>query len=142
MTTLPKFTPGEWTRNEWGTATNVIYIGTNGTPRVAAIPLRDVSRNEQMANAALVSAAPDMFHALTECVAVLKALGMFVENLDLSVKDLSCYIKAEAALDKATNLNYAPNEEDERAVINLNDESTQKRLAAQWGFNTETKEKK
>lgn len=41
-----------------------IIISSEGTPIVATVPLRDVSINEQDANARLIAAAPEMLDAL------------------------------------------------------------------------------
>ena len=62
--TEPKFTPGPWSINEWPQAASDIAIGAVGTPLIARVPLRDVSINEQKANANLIAAAPDLFNAL------------------------------------------------------------------------------
>lgn len=47
----PNHTAGPWSINDWPHARSEISIGAAGTPRVAIIPLRDVSINEQKANA-------------------------------------------------------------------------------------------
>ena len=59
-----KFTPGPWSINDWPQSNSDIVIGAIGTPRIAKIPLRDVSINEQKANARLIKAAPAMYAAL------------------------------------------------------------------------------
>lgn len=61
-------TPGSWSINDWPHNNADMSIGAPGTPKIAIIPLRDVSINEQKANAALIAAAPDMYEAI---VAVL-----------------------------------------------------------------------
>ena len=60
----PKFTPGPWSINEWPQAISDIAIGAVGTPLIAKVPLRDVSINEQKANAHLIAAAPELYEAL------------------------------------------------------------------------------
>lgn len=62
--TEPKFTPGPWSINEWPQTASDIAIGAVGTPLITKVPLRDVSINEQKANANLIAAAPDLFNAL------------------------------------------------------------------------------
>jgi hypothetical protein len=52
-----KFTKGEWSINEWTQPDDRISIGAVGTPLIAIVPSRDVSYNEQKANAKLIAAA-------------------------------------------------------------------------------------
>ena len=59
-------TPGPWSINEWPQATTDIAIGVIGTPLIAKVPLRDVSINEQKANARLIAAAPDLLAVVEE----------------------------------------------------------------------------
>ena len=59
-------TPGLWSINEWPQATTDIAIGAIGTPLIAKVPLRDVSINEQKANARLIAAAPDLLAVVEE----------------------------------------------------------------------------
>lgn len=59
-------TPGPWSINEWPQATTDIAIGAIGTPLIAKVPLRDVSINEQKANASLIAAAPDLLSVVKE----------------------------------------------------------------------------
>jgi hypothetical protein len=59
-----KHTPGPWSINSWPQATSDIAIGAPGTPCIARMPLRDVSINEQRANAVLIVTAPDMLAML------------------------------------------------------------------------------
>ena len=63
MTTL-KHTPGPWTVNAWPQRHDEIRIGAVGTPLICAIMVRDVSINEQKANARLIAAAPELLEAL------------------------------------------------------------------------------
>lgn len=60
----PKFTPGPWDINKWPQQNSDITIGASGTPLIARVHMRDVSINEQKANANLIAAAPDMHYAL------------------------------------------------------------------------------
>lgn len=61
-----QYTTGEWSINNWPQSNTDIAIGAVGTPLIARIPLRDVSINEQKANARLIAAAPDMIDALRQ----------------------------------------------------------------------------
>ena len=61
-------TSGEWSINTWPRADSHIAIGAPGTPLIALIPIRDVSVNEQKANARLVAAAPTLLAALQRLV--------------------------------------------------------------------------
>lgn len=61
-----KATPGPWSINNWPQAHSNISIGGPGTLIIAKVPLRDVSINEQAANAALISASQDMYEALED----------------------------------------------------------------------------
>jgi hypothetical protein len=69
MTITIKHTPGPWSINDWPQANTDIAIGAAGTPLIARVPLRDVSVNEQQANAALIAAAPELLEALKWMVA-------------------------------------------------------------------------
>lgn len=66
MSTL--HTPGPWSVNDWPQATTDIAIGAVGTPLIAKVPLRDVSINEQKANARLIAAAPDLLGVIKTLV--------------------------------------------------------------------------
>lgn len=57
-------TSGEWSINTWPRADSHIAIGAPGTPLIALIPIRDVSVNEQKANARLIKTAPKLLEAL------------------------------------------------------------------------------
>ena len=65
-------TPGPWSINDWPQATSDIAIGAVGTPLIAKVPLRDVSINEQKANACLIAIAPEL---LDLCERSLRALS-------------------------------------------------------------------
>lgn len=67
-----KHTPGPWSINDWPQATSDVGIGATGTPLVARISLRDVSINEQKANARLIAAAPELL-ACAEMLLLLTA---------------------------------------------------------------------
>lgn len=93
---MSKYTQGPWSINEWPQATTDIAIGAVGTPLIAKVPLRDVSINEQVANALLIAAAPDLLEALTRVVGFWDRL-----NFDGSaINDL--HADARAAIVKAT----------------------------------------
>ncbi|OZA27567.1 MAG: hypothetical protein B7X93_08820 [Hydrogenophilales bacterium 17-61-9] len=68
-----------WSINDWPQSRSEISIGAIGTPRVAIIPLRDVSINEQKANARRIVAC------------VNACAGISAENLEdnLPVKELA-----------------------------------------------------
>lgn len=65
-------TPGPWAINNWPQAGTDIAIGATGTPLIARVALRDVSINEQKANASLIAAAPAL---LELCERALRALS-------------------------------------------------------------------
>jgi lysophospholipase L1-like esterase len=68
-------TPGPWSINDWPQANADIAIGAVGTPLIARVPLRDVSVNEQQANAALIAAAPELLEACIKTVEQNKHLA-------------------------------------------------------------------
>ncbi len=59
-----KHTPVPWMINEWTQPDTSISIGAVGTPLICRVMLRDVSINEQQANANLIAAAPRLLAAL------------------------------------------------------------------------------
>lgn len=69
------YTQGNWSINDWPQKDNDITIGAPGTPLIAKIPLRDVSINEQKANARLIAAAPDLLAALEQLELVEHGTG-------------------------------------------------------------------
>lgn len=84
MTT--KHTPGPWSINDWTQANTDIAIGAVGTPLIARVMLRDVSINEQKANAHLISAAPELHAELLKLADDLRShtkdrLGATAETL-------------------------------------------------------------
>ena len=70
---MSKHTPGPWSINDWPQATTDIAIGAVGTPMIAKVSLRDVSINEQKANARLIAAAPELLEALNTWLAQYSA---------------------------------------------------------------------
>jgi hypothetical protein len=50
-------TKGTWSINDWPQGDAEIRLGAPGTPRIATVHLRDVSINEQHANARLIAEA-------------------------------------------------------------------------------------
>lgn len=82
-----KHTPAPWSINNWTQATTDIAIGAVGTPWIAKIPLRDVSINEQKANAHLIAAAPNLLAALDAMLA--------------NPNDPRCWANGRAAVAKA-----------------------------------------
>lgn len=88
--TTQQHTPAPWSINEWTQASSDIAIGATGTPLIARVPLRDVSINEQEANARLIAAAPEL----------LEALKVLVENGGIGSEDM--FDDARAAIAKAT----------------------------------------
>lgn len=64
-------TQGEWSINDWTQADDTISIGAKGTPLIARVFLRDVSYNEQLANAKLMAASKEMLEVLQEVNGVL-----------------------------------------------------------------------
>lgn len=59
-----RHTPAPWSLNAWPRSDSHLAVGAIGTPLVALLPLRDVSINEQKANARLVAASPKLLDAL------------------------------------------------------------------------------
>ena len=53
-------TPGLWGINAWPQRGFDVRIGAKGTPRIASVPDRDVSINEQKANAAVICRARNL----------------------------------------------------------------------------------
>jgi hypothetical protein len=91
-----KITKGEWSINEWTQPDDRISIGAVGTPLIAIVPSRDVSYNEQKANAKLIAAAPELLEALMFCKNVIFYSGMFERSEQIAFE------KAEQAIKKAT----------------------------------------
>lgn len=89
-------TPGPWSINSWPQATSDISIGASGTPCIARVPLRDVSINEQRANAAVIAAADDMLEALRSLLESITNSECGEVDRKLAVKD------AREAIAKAT----------------------------------------
>ena len=75
-------TPGPWSINDWPQATSDIAIGAKGTPLIARVQLRDVSINEQKANASLIASAPDLLAALED----------LIDSDDTPERNCSCHI--------------------------------------------------
>lgn len=65
MKTKTTHTPGPW---DWSPAPE-FHVWAKGTPRIAIVPLRDVSINEQEANARLIAAAPELLEVAVELAA-------------------------------------------------------------------------
>lgn len=63
-----EFTKGEWSINNWTQPDDTIAVGAVGTPLIARVHLRDVSINEQKANAKLITAAPRLLTMLNSLV--------------------------------------------------------------------------
>ncbi len=61
-------TTGNWKIWPFHAKDNEIQIYADGTPLIAKVYFRDVSINEQLANAHLISAAPDLLEALETMV--------------------------------------------------------------------------
>lgn len=64
-----RHTPGPWLINNWPQGDAEIRIGAAGTPRIATVHLRDVSINQQKANAHVIAASPQMLAALRSLLA-------------------------------------------------------------------------
>ena len=93
---MSKHTPAPWFVDEITRKTNEIKIWAKGTPLIARVFLRDVSINEQYANAELIAAAPDLLEALKLCAAVCAG-----EALDKSSL-INALEASRAAIAKAT----------------------------------------
>jgi len=87
-------TPAPWSINEWTQSGAIISIGAAGTPRICEVILRDVSMNEQKANAKIIAAAPELLDRLK---AALAAIPYGNEALVISIENV---------IKKATELNY------------------------------------
>lgn len=70
-----KHTKGPWSINEWTQPDREIGIGAVGTPLIAKVMLRDVSINEQKANAKLIALAPEMLAVLQSFDALIQGEG-------------------------------------------------------------------
>jgi hypothetical protein len=63
-----KHTPTPWSINEWPQAGSDIAIGAMGTPLIAKVILRDVSINEQKANATHIVHCVNVHDGLVEAL--------------------------------------------------------------------------
>lgn len=99
---MNNYTQGPWSINNWPQSGTDIAVGATGTPLVAKVPLRDVSINEQQANAKLIATAPELLEALQN---VLRWMPVYPKEADGIVGGRASYEKAiadaVAALDKA-----------------------------------------
>ena len=85
-----------YTKGEWMAKEGQIYAtGTGGT--LALIPYFDEENKEEMANAQLISAAPELLEALTEL------LDLFYEHNPALYKERG-FNRAIEAINKATGL--------------------------------------
>ena len=67
-----KFTPGPWTTQGWGALWAYIPVNDARHNLVCSMypdPAHDYSRNEVLANAHLIAAAPDLYEALAGIIA-------------------------------------------------------------------------
>lgn len=64
----------EWGINQWTQPDSSIAIGAVGAPLIARVVLRDVSINQQKANAEFIVKAQNMMPALLGAVAALKLI--------------------------------------------------------------------
>lgn len=67
-----KHTPGPWSINNWPQGDSQIAIGAVGTPLIAKAFLRDVSINQQKANARLIAAAPELLAVAQQAAEAIK----------------------------------------------------------------------
>lgn len=95
-------TPGPWSINSWQQPTSDIRIGASGTSLAARVPLRDVSINEQLVNARLIAAAPEILGALKLLHEHCRAMSTEYRN-GLGDTD-AIYTQVNAAIAKATGL--------------------------------------
>jgi hypothetical protein len=83
-----KHTPGPWSINEWPQKDNRISIGAKGTPLIAYVPSRDVSYNEQAANAEfIVLACNNHEELLTECKHLREMLAAVSARIEIEKQD-------------------------------------------------------
>ena len=71
---MSKHTPGPWSINNWPQRDSSIAIGAIGTPLIARVKLRDVSINEQNANARLIAAAPESHASNVELAEIVREM--------------------------------------------------------------------
>jgi hypothetical protein len=95
----PKFTPGPWEHSEAGDysdfdGASIVILGDDR--RIAAV---HCSGSEGEANAHLIAASPDLYHALTKAREFIRHLTSREDHLGDMAKDAA--IAADAALAKA-----------------------------------------
>lgn len=92
MNTDNRFTSGEWMtdgKEVYNYLTTVCSL-TNTSPYITA--------DQAKANALLIASAPDMYAALVQCREWFEKHGK-----DYEIGTPNCFIKAKAAINKATN---------------------------------------
>lgn len=88
-------TLGPWSVNDWPQATTDIAIGAVGTPLIAKVPLRDVSINEQKANARLIAECPEL---LTQLETMVRAFLVYAPKIEGA--EYNCVLNARALIAK------------------------------------------
>jgi hypothetical protein len=83
---LARHTPGPWSINDWPQGDSEIRIGADGTSRIATVHLRDVSINEQYANAKLIASVPTLLKRVEELEAKNKWYANELEQLRILIK--------------------------------------------------------
>lgn len=92
-----KFTPGPWTARKYGVIVAgpaIEYINGSAQAQIAMVCVRfkaELAEAEREANAALISAAPDMYEALVALTSPICS----------EAEDAEAHAKARAALTKA-----------------------------------------
>ena len=89
-------TQEEWSRNSWTHESDSISIGAAGTPKICEVLLRDVSFNEQEANAKLITNSPKLLKSLLYLVKEIKT------NLGLTDSDID-YMLTESGANEVLN---------------------------------------
>lgn len=98
MTQESKHTPAPWSINDFPQKDSRISIGAIGTPLIAYVPDRDVSVNEQKANARLIASAPELLDALGIAMQFDEKLKEHIRRYEWGARFLD---KSHAAIAKA-----------------------------------------
>lgn len=93
MNTDNKFTPGEWKITEEMESLTIHTDKIN----IAEVLQMDIEYEEGKANALLIASSPDILDALIACREWFEK-----HSKDYEIGSPNCFIKAKAAIDKAT----------------------------------------
>jgi hypothetical protein len=102
MKTESNFTKGEW-KILWYNYTHFATINTDSLHRICAIEVNNAKEmDEAIANAMLISAAPDMLQALNELVTAVSPY-IYRQGVKKAFSELVALESAKKAIYKATN---------------------------------------